>query len=213
VLYLSGAFRGDRRYRISDSNPHWTRAGNEHVARFLYGALLDRQRLARLALAPWPEATEIFHRREAEGEREAGLAGAPASPIPEPEVETAVDLGNLTAATATQIYAGVDAQGLVSPYASVLLKRGNARRVHLRGAFLPATELAGNRVQLFFDEVPGGAFEVRPGAPLDLTYDLPAAVAGRPFFDVRFRSEDWVYKPPDLRHCVVFRLDRVEALP
>jgi hypothetical protein len=218
VLYLSASFRGDRRYRISDSNPHWTRAGNEQVAQFLYGALLERRRLARLALAPWPQATESFDRRETEGEREAGFdsgggAGAPAVPLPVPEVETAVDLGNLTAVTAAQIYAGVDAQGLVAPYASVLLKRGNARRVHLSGAFLPATELAGSRVQVFFDEAPGGAFEVRPGAPLDLTYDLPGAVANRPFFDVRFRSEDWVYKPPDLRHCVVFRLDRVEAVP
>jgi hypothetical protein len=208
VLYLADAFRRDRRYRISNSNPHWTRAGNEHLAQFLYGAILDRHRLARLALGPWPEASEVFHLRQSQGERESRDLPAAA-----PMVETAVDLRHLTAVTAPQIYAGVDAQGLVSPYASVLLKRGNARRVRLEGAFLPATELAGNRVQVFFDEVPGGTFEVRPGAPLDLTYDLPPAVAGRPFFDVRFRSEDWVYRPPELRRCIVFRLDRVAALP
>lgn len=214
VIFLSDSFRRDLRFRISDSDPHWQRAGNEQVARFLYGAIAERRMLEDLDLAAWPEAAAVFHEIDGQGRTESH-PGEPLDldvPAWDEVIAEAVDFRRLTEQTAPQIYGGVDKEGLVSPYASVLLARKGGGRVHIVGQALEAPELRGATVRIFADELPLGVVRLEPGSPVEQNYPLPAAVRSRPFFDVRFTADDWVYAGPNLRHCVVFRLERLETL-
>jgi hypothetical protein len=213
VLYLPDSFRRDLRFRISDSDPHWTRAGYEHLAKFFYGGIRDRKMLKSLELAPWPEAEEVFRQLNSAGLEEADLATPLDSSAWSSQIGPALDFRHLTAAAAAQVYGGVGPDGLVAPYASVLLNRQGGTRVRIEGGALPAREIQGTEVRVFADEIELGKVTLEPDSPFALTYALPAEVLKRPFFDVRFQSADWVYTGPNLRRCVVFRLDRVEALP
>lgn len=211
VSYLPASFREDPRFRIGPADPHWSRGGSEEVARVLYGAILERTLLSRPSLSDWPEARARFRELQAEGEKEAALD----SPIDlsrwSSEVSREVVLGALTEQTGAQIYGGVDKEGFVSPYASIVLARGPRGRVRISGRALAATELAGAEVRVFLDERPADTITLHPGAPISLDLALPPELEGRPFFDVRFTATDYVYRGPNLRQCVVFQLERLTA--
>src|SRR5262249_48155184 len=129
TLYLPDSFRRDLRFRISNSDPHWTRAGYEHLAKFFYGAICDRKMLAPLQLSPWPEAEEIFHQLSTAGLKEADLDSPLDTSAWRSRLAPAIDFQHLTEVTAPQVYGGVGSDGLVAPYASVLLNRQSGTRV------------------------------------------------------------------------------------
>ena len=124
-------------------------------------------------------------------------------------VARAIDFRALEVGTAAQVHGGVDADGLVAPYASMILACGGGRRLRLEGAALARPVLAGARVAVFADEEPLGELELEPGAPLEQVFELPPALGERPFLSVRLRASDYVYAGQDLRTCAAFRLDRV----
>jgi len=206
VVFLPQSFRSELRNRISKKDPHWNPAGHDHLAKFLYGALRDRHLLSELGLGGWPEAEEIFRTVNRQG-----LAEAEAEPPPDAsrQIDDAVDFSHLNQRTAPQIDVGVDKEGLVSPYAAVLLRRGDGRRIEVHGEALAARTLRGKKVRIWADEVELGAVELAPGRPIDLSLPLPPPLLGRSFFDLRFAADDWVYSGPELRHCVTFRLRSV----
>jgi hypothetical protein len=211
TVYLSDRFRDERGHRISGSDPHWTRQGHEDLAKFLYGAVLERGLLRHLRLADWPEARAYFRAVDAAGRAEASPARARPPDRWRRVVAARLDFHDLDNATARQIYGGVYPGGLVGPYASVLLRR-DGERLRLAGGALAARELDGAEVRVFADEFEVGVLTLRPGRPVEAVFELPAEVRRRDFFDVRLSSREWVYDEPDLRRCVVFRLDRVESL-
>jgi hypothetical protein len=123
-------------------------------------------------------------------------------------VERRLSFAPPTEESLRQVYTGIDGQGLVSPYASVLLP-GPARRLALRGRALDRPELDGVSVQVFVDEVQVGGFELRSGLRIDLAWPLPPEVSGREFVAVRCVATDWVYAGDQGRHCVSFALEEL----
>jgi hypothetical protein len=209
VVYLPLELSADRDLWITPSDPHWNARGHAEVAAFLYGTLRAEALLPGVTLGPWPEAEE----RAVEWAR-AGLAGAVEgrarmeAAVRDPV--RAIDLPELTLPEARQVHGGLDIEGLVSPYASLVLHRAQGtRRLVVRGRALPDRALAGARVQVSVEELVAGELELTPGTALALDYALPAELDGRAFLDVRFESDDYVYRGDSLRHCVVFQLERV----
>ena len=107
------------------------------------------------------------------------------------------------------IHGGLDLEGLVSPYAScVLLRPAGASALHVRGRSLPDLVLRGARTRVFLEELAVGELVHEPDAEWKLDVPIPPELEGRELLNLRFESDDYVYRGPDLRHCVVFRLER-----
>src|SRR6185436_17016522 len=128
------------------------------------------------ALAAWPEAERLAEDWTREGLELARGGGArERDPLKDPVA--AIDLPEITFEEARQVYGGLDLQGLVSPYASLVLHRASGTRtLHVVGRALPDRALAGARVRVFLEELEVGALELQPDAPLELSLALPAAL-------------------------------------
>jgi hypothetical protein len=211
VLYLPASFRRNRENRLSRSDPHWSRTGHDRVAQFLYGAIRARRLLPSLQLRDWPEATSLFERLRAEGADEA-LTPFDPERLAE-QLAARIDLAGLDERAARQIYGGVYGDGMVAPYASLLLPRREGTRIRIVGHSLARPELRDVTVNIFADEILVGRLAVPPSGAIEALYQLPRQVIARPSFDVRFVTGDYVYDPKDIRRCVVFRLDLLEVLP
>ncbi|MEM7349424.1 MAG: SGNH/GDSL hydrolase family protein [Acidobacteriota bacterium] len=205
VVYTASSFAMAKRYWISENDAHWNREGHLAMARMLYGLIVRDGLLPRLAPDPWPEAAAALEeiadagRREAEGE--AGL--------PRLRIGSELLLAELGPREASQIHGGVDPQGLVSPYASMVLSNDGGRRLRVSGRALPRPELDGAQVRVSVDAWALAELELRAGEPIEVDVPLPAAAAERPYLSVRFESTDYVYTGATLQHCVVFELLRV----
>ncbi|MFN7950775.1 MAG: hypothetical protein U0610_03535 [bacterium] len=209
--YLPASFARAADRVVSERNIHWNRHGNEEIARFLYGWIVAKGMLPGLTLGDWPEAAELYRRVAAEGEALAAEAPAPA-----PELLSRLDFAEGSSDRARafeQIHGGIDAAGLVSPYASVLLARAGGTSLAVEGTALERPELAEVEVEVFVDDARLGSLRVEPGRPMRLAGPLPATVRDRDRFSVRFVARDWGYAGPELRDCVVFRLARVAVEP
>lgn len=213
VTGLPASFRGDPRHRISAGDPHWSPEGGRAVAKFLYGALRARELLTSVELPPWPEADALFATLDAEATREAALD----TPIDlskwTGDLDSTIDFAKLTERTGAQIYGGIDRFGYVSPYGALALARGDGAKLRVRGQMLDAVELRGAKVRVFADERTAAELTIEPGQPIDVTFELPPELRSRAFLDVRFSSNDWVYRGPNLRQCVSFQLTKVELVP
>ncbi len=110
--------------------------------------------------------------------------------------------------TARQILGGLDRDGLVSPYCALALPQ-DAGTLNASGRFFPDLVLAGARVRAFVEEVELEPLDVLPGRPFERSWPLPEELRGRAIVSVRFSCGDFVYRGPDLRHCVVFQLERL----
>ena len=208
VVYLPVELATDKSVWLTPGDAHWNVKGHAEVAEFLYGTIRGRGLLPGVALAPWPEAETL-----AAEWAERGLAYARDNLermlhfIRDPVA--AIDLPEITLAEARQVHGGLDREGLVSPYASLVLHRAPGTRVlHVVGRALPDRVLAGARARVFLEELEVGALELQPDSPLELRYELPAELDGRDYLNLRFESSDYVYRGADLRHCVSFRLER-----
>lgn len=208
LVYLPGAFALDKSTWLTPADAHWNASGHARAAEFLYGLIRARGLLAGVELAEWPEAEQLAAdwTRDGLAYAETGLERAHElfrDPV------GVIDLPGITLEEARQVHGGLDREGLVSPYASLVLRRApGTRTLHVVGRALPDAALNGARTRVFIEELEVGAFELRPDAPLELRVQLPGALDGRAFLNLRFESSDFVYRGDDLRHCVVFRLER-----
>ena len=212
VVYLSKRFSADRSYTIAKNDPHWNRDGHSLVAKLLYGLITRDDLLPRLNLPVWQEASEILEEIDSAGRNEAERELDDLEIMAlyrNPQIASRIDFTKLENRTAAQIHGGVDNQGHVSPYASLLLRNDGGQRLVIDGNTFPHPVLSGSRVRIFVDTDPVGDFDIEPGSELSLSYPLPAAAAAHPFVSVRFEATDYIYQGPDLQHCVVFTLHSV----
>lgn len=209
VLYTPLEFWRDTSTWIAANDNHWNARGHERMARVLYGTIRARGWLPALALAAWPEAEEEARAFAAQGR---AFAEQPCAETAKARAQLApvVDLRALERGTALQIHGGIDDQRLVSPYASLLLgARPGARRLKVTGRCLPDGVLRDAQVHVAIEGQDAGWIRLEPDAPIRFEVGLPEGVpAGEPL-DVCFSSDDFVYRGDDLRHCVVFELERV----
>jgi hypothetical protein len=209
VVYLPADFRDDVATRLAPGDPHWNAAGNERVGRILYGLIRARGLLPELVLAPWPEAEREALDLSEQGWREAQEYDALVAPRLS-DMSSAIETRSLTRSTARQVLIGLDAERLVSSYASFLLAQpAPAGHVRIQGRCLDETSLAGARVHVFAEEHEVGAFELEPGRPLDHAFALPSSLGERRVLSVRLQADDFVYRGKALRHFVAFALERL----
>jgi len=208
VLYLPLELATDKSVWITPNDAHWNEKGHAQVAEILYGTIVARGLLPGVTLGPWPEAEQHAAEAARKGrefaettyERLLGAIRDPVAVLEPPE---------FSQEEAVQIYGGLDREGLVSPYATWVLHRPpGARTLVVTGQALPDEALRGARTRVFLEELEIGALELAPGAPLELRREIPAALDERAWLNLRFVSDDYVYRGDDQRHCVVFRLTR-----
>ena len=215
VVYLSPSV-ADPRYTLARGDAHWNRSGHALIGRLIYGLITRDGLLPRLRPPAWEEASAILENIAGDGRREAerDLTDDQVLAIyGSPRIAASLDFADLDSADARLIHGGIDRQGRVSPYASLMLRNEGGRRLRIAAGTLRRPELEGARVRVFVDAEEAGAFALEAGKKLALSYQLPAAVADRRYLSVRFEADDYVYKGRGLRHCVVFRLHRIAVEP
>ena len=207
VTYLPRSFVSDEAHWVGPRDPHWNATGNEIVAELVHGLIESWSLLPRVPLEPWPEAqarvTELH---------EAGLAEARKSLPPEKRLGktlSTLDWPGVTAREATQIHGGVDTEGMVSPYAALLMDARQGDGLELFGRVPPRTELTGATVRISVEEFELGAIRLRAGEPFAFSKPLPDAVRDRDYVTVRLESDDFVYMGDDLQTCVSVKLESV----
>jgi hypothetical protein len=199
IALIGWPFMSDPANRISASNGHWNRNGQERMARFLYGLIQQRGLLPELDLSPWEEADlEVERLHEAELER----VDRPTKPLRPIEVPSELS-------DATQIYGGIDESWQVAPYASVLLMPRGQRTLTLTGSFLDRPEIDGGTVELFVDERSVGRLEIEAGRDFTVRFPIDEELAARDYVAVRMVSDQWVYAGYGRRKCVSFVLDEL----
>lgn len=192
----------DVAYQVAEDDRHWNRRGHEALGRILYGAIRSADLLPSLDLEPWPEVeqeTARWRAKEWEDLRpplQPFLAGALAFPKPGPLFPS-------------QVYAGLDEDGVAGPYVSLALKAGAPGVLRVAGRGLDRLELGDLRVAVHVEELRVGELEPRPGEPFTGEWPLPPELVDRPLLSVRFEADDWVYAGGELRECVSFRLTSV----
>jgi hypothetical protein len=212
VHYLPHRFSHAREHILSETNVHWNRAGNQVLARFLYGWLQKEGVLPTLGLAPWNEASLLYEEVRAGGEREAAEAPSGDDLARQSPLASSLDFGALArmpSATAAQIHGGVDREAMAAPYVSVILARSGAGRLVVSGTALARPEMQAAEVSVYADDEKVGTVRLQAGADFALERPLPPTVAGRPFLSVRLVTSDYVYGGPERRNCQAFRLRRI----
>lgn len=207
VLFVPLEFAADKSLWITPSDYHWNEEGHARVGRVLYG-LVRANGWLPVELAPRQDLEDEAARWMHEG-RELARTGAERMRATVKEFVPAIDWPELDVPEARQVYGGIDLEGLVSPYASLVLQRpAGARRLVVRAAGLPDRSLLELRPRVLVEEFEVGRLQLSPGSEVDQAFDLPAGVDGREFLNVRFESDDWVYRGDGARHCVAFRFVR-----
>jgi hypothetical protein len=212
VAYLSKAFYRDSRYRISEADEHWNPAGHEQVAKVLYGLITTRGLLPQLQLEPDEEAAALARQMDADGRADAQRPDGDPEQIARGIVGPAIAFPSPGPESAGQVYGGVDKEGLVAPYAALVLRR-DGNTLHLTGRCLQRPELDGATLTVFVDEVPLARIAIAAGSSVDRTDPLPPELRERPFVAVRLSCDDYVYEGAELRHTVCFQLQRISLEP
>lgn len=208
LVYLPFEFATDKGVRLSPVDAHWNAQGHAQVAELLYGLIRTRALLPGTALAEWPEAERLAEEWAARG-REFAETKGPELRATLKELVSVIDTAEFTVSEARQVHGGLDLEGRVSPYASfVLFQAPGARELHLLGRAPPDPALRGATTRVHLEELELGRIALEPDLPLDFRAPIPAELAGRELLNVRLESDDYVYRGDDLRHCVVFQLER-----
>jgi hypothetical protein len=207
VVYLPFEFSIDKEVRLSATDAHWNARGHALVAQLLHGLILTRGLLPQGVVGAWAEAERLAEEWSRSGREFAETRGA----------DLRATLAGLVARIdlpfgleeARQVHGGLDREGLVSPYASfVLLQQPGARFLRLAGRALPDRSLRGAHTRVALEEYELGTIELAPDQPLAFEAPIPPELSGRELLNVRLESDDYVYRDENLRHCVVFRLER-----
>lgn len=200
--FVSRAFRADKSTWISPQDQHWNRNGNERIARLLYGLIVERDLLPAAAPAPWDAAANAVRAIHAPGQAELE------EPRGLPRIATRYTVPATDAEMARQVYIGLDADGTVGAYLSLVLANESATTLRLEGVRLERPELSGT-ARVFVDELEVGSFGLGGGAPFPLEFPLPESVRGRAAVNVRVESTDWVYAGMHSGRAQTFRLTSV----
>ncbi len=194
TLYLPESFAGDERYRISDTDAHWSVEGHRTVASMLYGAITARGLLPALDPAPLEEHTRQFDALDAQGQREARATTVAAEFAKRASgFKSRIVLPPGAGSALDQVHAGVDKQGQIAPYFSAFLAHHGGSVLRLRGEELGRAELEGVRVKVEVDELLLGEFELKRAGRHDLSFELPDSLRARPVLAVRLIAGDFVY--------------------
>jgi len=207
VAYISRVFVEDERFWIAPGDDHWNRAGFEQLAKLFYGLIEERELLPMCALTPWPEAAAVVDEIHGTGLKEYAVDSDQQAFFDAWPIDERIDLTQLDDSEGPHFNGGVDAEGLVSPFASLALRRRRGTRLHLVGRALDRAELEGARVDVDVEEFRVGSFELVPGEAIDETWPLPEDLGRRKLLTVRLQSSDYVYVGDSLQHCVSFRLE------
>jgi lysophospholipase L1-like esterase len=214
ILWLPDSFQRDTSLWARESDPHWNARGHELLAELLFGVIRGRELLPTLELEPWDEIERSSARMVEQGLAEASAERPPAYWSSRRPVESRLSFVGPTDEVMRQVYTGIDDRGLVSAYASLILKGvGGGGRVRVLGRCLDRPELDGTRVSVFVDELEIGRIELQAAARIDHDWPLPAAARERDYVSLRFSSPDWVYAGDQRRRCVSFSLESVALTP
>jgi len=191
-------FMTDPALFVSAGDRHWNPHAHERVARYVYGLIEARGLLPALGLENWHEA-ELETRRL----HDTVVGELPGfDPTPPAMSSRLLDV--------RQIHGGIDVDGNVSPYASVVLARGRGDSLRLAGDCFDRPELDGTTVRVFVEELELGHFELTAGEPLDVAWALPPELEASMYVNVRLVADDWVYTGPERRDCKSFHLELLE---
>ncbi len=210
VLFLPKEFRTQKEYWIKPDDSHWNRKGHDLFALTLYGVIRGRGLLPSLGLQPWPDAQALSDRIVARGNREAS------DPRPEEywgsgrPVLSKLDFRRPTPELMRHVYTGLTHEGVLYPYASVLIRNPGGGKLRVRGEFLGRPELVGGRAQVYAEEERLGEIVFEAEGAFEKTWSLPDGLAQREFLNLRFESDDWVYTGPKRRNCRSLRLIEIE---
>jgi hypothetical protein len=213
VAWLPWSFYDDARWRISAADEHWNPAGHARVGLYLHGLILERDLLPGLNLRPHAEASALARELDAAGRAEAGREDFLPTQIGRQGIGPAIDTSAWTRDSAGQVYAGIDREGLMAPYASVLLARQGGGTLRVTGRCLDRPELDGVTLHVFVDDAPVLAVPLAAGRAVDESVPLTPAARERSHVAVRFVADDFVYTGPALRQCICFRLARLAIEP
>jgi len=202
---------GEPMYWVSEADKHWNRAGHQAIATLIYGLIQERDLLPGLQPSAWDEASAAVqesHRyaltnsNETVGRRDRGE-----------DARSNIVFGTESSEGMVQVHGGIDHQGYVAPYASMLLKRRDGARLRIVGSALARPELDGVHVQVFVDEFPVGTLMPTASEAIDFTCELPLEARSRPFVSIRLQADDYVYRANNLRRCIVFKLEEIALVP
>ena len=207
--WLPPAFHDDLAVRLSAEDAHWSPQGHEQMARFLFGLIEARDLLPVLALDSWPEAVESYVALNGQGRSQAMSAEARTAQRLMRAVPSELVIARRTTASSSTVHGGIDGEGLVGPYASVILSRQGGKSLRVLGAFVDRPELDGAKMQVFVDEQLMATLPLQAGELVDLSLALPEALIKRPWLTVRFVTNDFAYSGESMRDCVSFQLERV----
>ncbi len=214
VCYLPARYRTDPQYWVAEDNPHWNRRGHEAFARIVFALVRQRDLLPTLSTEPWPQVEETALADLEEGRIEATRDHLPRLEEVRERLLRSLDFQGDGARALRQVHGGVDLDGRLSPYASMVLPRLEGASLFVEGRYLERPELQGSEVRIWADQALLGTLELGALGTFARTFELPPEVAARETFSLRFESEDWVYGGSDRRRCESLRLDRVgEATP
>ncbi len=209
TLYLPDSFANDARYRISDSDAHWSAEGHRAVASLLYGAITARGLLPALDPAPLDEHTRQLEALDGEGQREARATSVAAELSKRASrFKSRIELPPEPSSALDQVHAGVDKQGQIAPYFSAFLATGGGSRLRIRGEDLGRPELEGVRVRIEVDELRLAEFALKREGKHDVSIELPPELRARAVLTVRLVAEDFVYLR-DLRRGGVLLLEEL----
>ncbi len=206
--YMSPHFGRQLQHRVSESDGHWGAFGNEQVAKMLYALIAERRLLRGVSLPTWPAARELMTEYFERGRVEAAKERPIATWLEEVPIASDITFGALSDAEKAQIHGGIETDGLVRPYGSMIMAVGG-NTLEVRGNGLARPELFGAKVRVYLDEILVETIALESGTKFELVVPIPEPVNGREFASLRFQATDYVYVGPHLRDCVSFRLERV----
>jgi hypothetical protein len=169
--------------------------------------------LPSLELEPWQLASALVRSLHEKGQREAVGPGPLQAQRRLRELPSELDMDRRTTDSSSLVHGGIEADGMLGPYASVILSHQNGNTLRVTGVCLERTEIDGGQLKIFADELLLTTLTLKAGEPVELSLPLPESLAERLWISVRFVADDYAYVGDDLRHCVSFELHRVAIEP
>ncbi len=204
------SFNKDERFRNSKSDAHWNRAGHEQVALFLHEVIRTRGLLQERKLVERPEAKAVVERLLPEAQRELERPATLKGLLERRTIAPQLDFRRIDDDSAAQVHGGVVRGGLLSAYASLIVRCEGRATLKVSGRGLGRPEIDGVTVTVFVDDQVVGTLQPKGAAPFAATFSVPPELAKQTFVSVRFQADDFAYALPDLRACQVAVLETVE---
>jgi hypothetical protein len=204
------SFNKDERWRNSKSDAHWNRAGHQQAALFLHELIRTRGLLPKWPVRERSDAAAVVAALLPEAEHEVAKPATLKGLLERRVIAPAVDFRRIDADSAAQVHGGVVRGGLLSAYASLILRGEGRAKLRVTGRGLGRRELDGVRIAVFVDAIQVGTIEPKGAEPFTAEFAVPPDLVSSTFLSVRFQADDFAYTLPDLRTCQVAVLETVE---